>query len=83
MVRTSEEELGGHIFLSYGNIHRSILFPFLFGFFFGGGEETEGKRTGGERKKAKNISPGINLKMASAARKSRMTIHSAQNRIKK
>lgn len=56
---------------------------FLVFFFFGGGEETEGKRTGGERKKAKNISPGINLKMASAARQSRMSIHSAQNRIKK
>lgn len=49
----------------------------------GGGEETERKRTGWEKKKAKNISPGINLKMASAARQSRMSIHSAQNRIKK
>lgn len=83
MVRASEEQLGAHIFLFYGNIYRSILFPFLFGFFFRGGEETEGKRTGGERKKAKNISPGINFKMASAARQSRMSIHSAQNRIKK
>jgi len=79
-LATPEEELGGHIFLFQDKTYRSIFFPFL---CIGGGEETEGKRTRGERKKAKNIRPGITLKIASAARQSRMSTHSAQNKIKK
>lgn len=82
-LTASEEELRGHVFLLQDNLHRAIFLSFLFfGEGWGGEEEREGKRTRVERKKGKNVRPGITLKIAPAARQSRVSIHSAQNRIK-
>lgn len=80
-LTSSEEELGGHTFFFHDKTYRSVFFSFSL--FWRGRRNTEGKRNRGERKKAKNIRSGITLKIASAARQSRMSIHSAQIRIKK
>lgn len=77
-LTSPEEELGGHKVL----LQLSWVYFILFLFFFGGEEETEWKRTRGERKNTKNIRSGINLKTASGARQRRRSTQSAQNRIK-
>lgn len=67
-VTSPQEELCGHI-ASPNVTHTGLYFyltlsllVFFFSFFlFGGGMKTEGKRTGGERKKDKTISSGTIL----------------------